>query len=294
VTGRERVWKALNNEPGDRPPRGELLFTREFVRNSGCMNLWELVFQLDQDLVTLPLDGTGPSAWATWKTRVLFPMGCLSGPLSQLMETLGWRGMALLVVKERDQAVRIMESYLDGWADRIIKACDMGCEGVVLADDIAGGRGLLVSPDFLKTCYFPLLSRFIKAPQFKGLPFIFHSDGNLREMIPQVRGAGFSGIHGLQPSVGIAPEAFDAMGMGKFVFWGNFEFEGDGRLKDVLEVKKEVKTLLKRWERFPGYIFGSSGGIYGALDYRTVKQAHASVGPYYSRESRYQFECKDP
>ncbi|MCP4117948.1 MAG: hypothetical protein GY737_21630 [Desulfobacteraceae bacterium] len=279
MTGRERVWKALKGEACDRPPRGELLFTGEFVRNSGCTTLGELVSRLGQDLVTLPMGETGPGEWDFWKKRDLFPMGCLSGPLSHLMETLGWRGMALLVVKERDQAVRLMESYLQGWADRITKACDMGCEGVVVADDIAGGRGLLVSPDFLKTCYFPLLSRFVKDPLFKKLPFIFHSDGNIREMVPEVRGAGFRGIQGLQPSVGIGPEDFEATEFRKFVFWGNFEFEGDGRLKDVSEVKEEVKTLLKRWQGFPGYIFGSSGGIYGALDYGAVKQAHACVGP---------------
>jgi hypothetical protein len=63
---------------------------------------------------------------------------------------------------------------------------------LVVADDLAGASGWLVSPDFALEALAPCYSQITREA---GIPAIFHSDGDVRALYPALSAAGFAGVH---------------------------------------------------------------------------------------------------
>lgn len=279
MNGRERVWAAFLGSPLDRPPKGEILLTPEIVKEFSCPDLQTTLAYLNIDLVVLPVDQPDlhPSQYRAWARAGYFTFGLLQGPITVLVEKLGWHKLSRLLVKKPGEAREVMRKFITERVRLATIALEAGCDGIIVADDLAGDRGLLISPAFLVANYFPLLADLLQGIGCRQVPCVFHSDGYILELIAHLREAGFWGIHGLQPSVGIGADSFRRQGLEDWVFWGNFEFEGQSGLKTVKEVENQVSNLLRAWTGFPGYIFGSSGGLYKGLSPEVIKAAYNVV-----------------
>lgn len=279
MTGRKRVWAAFQGGPLDRPPKGEILITPEIITEFNCPGLQDVLAYLNTDLVVLPVEHSGmdQSRWVDWVKTGYFIFGLLQGPITYLTGELGWHKLSRLLIKNPEEAREIMSKIIQNSVRSATAALEAGCDGIIAADDLAGDRGLLISPSYLEKKYFPLIAELLRGIGSRHVPCVFHSDGNILELISQIREAGFWGIHGLQPSAGIKAGSFRGKGLENWVFWGNFEFEGQAGLKSDTEVKNEVLNLLKEWAGFPGYIFGSSGGLYKGLSPEAIKAAYDVV-----------------
>ncbi|MDF9407697.1 hypothetical protein L7E55_04875 [Pelotomaculum isophthalicicum JI] len=276
MTGRKRVWAAFQGSHLDRPPKGEILITPEIVKEFRRPDIQTVLAYLNTDLVVLPIEQPemNSSLWRTWAKTGYFIFGLITGPITYLNRKLGWLGFSRLMVKKPWEAREIMSKIIQNSVRSATAALEAGCDGIIAADDLAGDRGLLISPSYLEKKYFPLIAELLRGIGSRHVPCVFHSDGIIMELIVHLRKAGFWGIHGLQPSVGIGAGSFRGKGLENWVFWGNFEFEGQAGLKSDTEVKNEVLNLLKEWAGFPGYIFGSSGGLYKGLSPKAIKAAY--------------------
>lgn len=277
VNSRDRVWAALTGRTPDRPPKGEILIEEAWLKSSGFQILEQAIQVLRADLAVLPVRSQAGTDWSRLVEQDVFLFGSVQGPVTFFTQQLGWHAFSKLIIKQPHVAQEILRQYIGGIVEQILSILDKGCDGIVVLDDLAGGNGLLVSPKFLQDVYFPLLSQALWQLGSTKVPVIFHSDGNIKGLIPMLKQAGFWGIQGLQPSVGLNPDMLDIEPMQNWVYWGNFEFEGLGRLKTVAEVESDVTALLKRWMRFPGYIFGSSGGLYKGLSLPEIKAAYYAI-----------------
>ncbi|MDD2498649.1 MAG: uroporphyrinogen decarboxylase family protein [Desulfitobacteriaceae bacterium] len=278
-TGRERVWTALRGMPSDRRPKGEILITEELIKKNSQPGLEQMLEFLDADLVTFPISQeTGP--WKEWSQKPYFLFGLFQGPFTLMSEKLGWNEMLHQLVQNPGETKLIMRTLLEENLPHLFQALEKGCDGVLFADDMAGNQGLFVSPAYLKENYFPLLHGLIEKINSPEIPFIFHSDGKIMGLVTPLKEAGFWGIQGLQPSAGIEPSLFPLDTFADWVFWGNFEFEGLGRLKTVSEVIKDTENVLESWAPFPRYIFSSSGGLYQDLSLPAIKAAYNTVNSF--------------
>jgi uroporphyrinogen decarboxylase len=260
----------------DRPARGEIFIAPELIEKFSCADLESILARLNSDLAVLPIED---SHWARPSLDVLieagyFVFGLIQGPLTLLIHELGWHVTSRLLLKNPQDARRIMQKLANAAAQKVNAGLEAGCDGVVIADDLAGSQGPMVSPALLRECYFPALGNLIRETGSDNNPHIFHSDGDITDLVVPLMEAGCRGIHGLQPSAGIGPALFAGEDFRDQVYWGNFEYECDGRLKSKEEVEAEIPILLDSWADFPGYIFGSSGGLYGELPPETIKAAY--------------------
>jgi len=279
MTGRERVLHALRGIRTERPAMGEILVAPELTSKFSCAGLERVLSRLGADIAVLHIEecpSTAPCA-VSFIEAGYFVFGLGPGPFAILVRELGWIRACRLIVKDPLKVRRMIQTAAKATASWVALAQEGGCDGIIIADDLAGSCGLLVSPASLKELYFPVLADLLGKKGADSMPFIFHSDGNILELIAPLMEAGFRGIHGLQPSAGITPEILGLEKWKNRVFWGNFEYEGRERLKSKEEVQAEIKGLLKRWADFPGYIFGSSGGLYGALSPETIEAAYEAV-----------------
>jgi|GEM_PF-2355751 uroporphyrinogen decarboxylase len=279
MTGRSRVWATLKREPRPCPPKGEILIDERWLTNNGFADLDIAIDYLQADLVSLPIMPTRANSlnWKGWIQKDIFLFGCLQGPVTFLSERDGWSAFSHLIIKQPLEASRVIAQFMDTTVQAGLTALDKGCDGLVFFDDLAGDRGLLINPKFLEDIYIPVMASALERLNSKDVPVIFHSDGNILSLISALRAIGFWGIQGLQPSLGIGPEIFRKWGIQDWVFWGNFEFEGNRRLKNSSEIQVDVIELLRTWGDFPGFIFGSSGGLYKGLSLPEIKLVYHTV-----------------
>ncbi len=76
-------------------------------------------------------------------------------------------------------------------------------EAVFDCEDIAYRGGPLFSPAFLRREFIPRLERIADAWHRKGLRFIFHSDGNLMPVLPDLVAAGIDGLNPIETQSGM-------------------------------------------------------------------------------------------
>lgn len=81
-------------------------------------------------------------------------------------------------------------------ARAIAAGIDAGADAIVVADDLAGADGPLVSPSFLDAAVFPRLAGLAALAEAAGLPAILHCDGDTDALYASVRAAGFAAVHG--------------------------------------------------------------------------------------------------
>ena len=73
---------------------------------------------------------------------------------------------------------------------------------VLVGEDICGGRGPMVSPDFLREYYFPQVKRSLEPLYEAGIKVVWHSDGNIWPIIDQIIDTGVHGFQGFQEELG--------------------------------------------------------------------------------------------
>jgi uroporphyrinogen decarboxylase len=72
-----------------------------------------------------------------------------------------------------------------------------------LGDDIAFNSGPLLNPAWLREHYFPRLAKVIAAWHASGIKVLFHSDGNLNQILDDLVDAGIDGLNPIEVLAGM-------------------------------------------------------------------------------------------
>lgn len=142
------------------------------------------------------------------------PMLAFSGPLWPIIEARGaMEGLRATLTRPEEIGAQLDEA-LDPLMTAVARSAEAGARAVVIAEDLAGSAGPLVAPDFVIAELMPRYGRLVEAARAAGLPAVFHSDGDVRLLIPAIVRAGFVGLHA---AGGLDTEGFDR------VFWAAHE-----------------------------------------------------------------------
>lgn len=137
-----------------------------------------------------------------------------------------------------------------GWAQT------RGVELVLVHDDIAATRGLIVSPDWLRRQVFPWYRRIFDAVHARGLKVVFISDGNYMAVLDELLALGPDGLYIESTSVDPG-ELMRRAGRDKL-----FMLKSDSRHIDhgsPEDVRRELERVRELHQEFPG-IFMYRGG----------------------------------
>ena len=128
----------------------------------------------------------------------------ISGVLGRVADEVGWtRALRLSAAEPGQLAITLAEALNGALVDARVGLL-AGADALVVADDLAGATGPLVSPDFALDALLPCYHHIALAVATEGIPTIFHSDGDIRSLMPALARAGFSAIH----LAGIAEEGW--------------------------------------------------------------------------------------
>lgn len=135
------------------------------------------------------------------------------------------------------------------------------CVGAIrMPDDLAHTGGTMVSPTFLRAHIFPWHERIGKLVRAQGLPYLFHSDGRLYEVLDDLLACGYHALHPCEPSSTDIDRLKREYG-GRLCLMGNINLDSTLCLGTPDEVCEEVRLRLRTVGPGGGYCCGSSNSI---------------------------------
>jgi uroporphyrinogen decarboxylase len=205
------------------------------------------------------------------------------GILETSRQLMGFEGMCLALYDTPGLVEAVVERIGSFLFEVFQRAAGLpGVSALWLADDLAHAEGFFFSPELYRRLLFPWFKRYGEVAASRDLPLIYHCDGLIWDIIPDLLDCG---ITALQP---IEPKAMDIVEVKRK--WGHhLALIGNIDLGHTLtrgapqDVEAEVRERIRQVAPGGGYCIGSSNSIasYVPLEnYRAMIEATRKWGAY--------------
>lgn len=172
---------------------------------NSAYSLMEIARALVLDLAFVPAE----RQWAAEAVELLraadiATVWAVAGVLGRAGARLGWtEALRLSAADPAAMAITLDEALHDTLVE-VRAGIERGADAILIADELSGASGPLVSPDYALDALVPCYHRCAAEVRDSGNVAIFHSDGDVRVLMPALARAGFSAIH----LGGLTPEPF--------------------------------------------------------------------------------------
>jgi uroporphyrinogen decarboxylase len=148
-------------------------------------------------------------------------------------------------------------------------------------DDLAYTQSTMVSPQVYRKYLFPWMEQLAAIAHEAGLPFVFHSDGKLWEVIPDLIAVGVNALHPIEPKA-MDINLVKARYGDKLALIGNIDMNLLC-LGTPDQVKEQVRQRIKDLAPGGGYAVGANPGVAYYVrpeNYDAMRQAVFEYGKY--------------
>jgi uroporphyrinogen decarboxylase len=125
--------------------------------------------------------------------------------------------------------------------------------------DIAYGKGMLFSPSMYRELLWPFHKRLVGFFTQRGLPVVYHSDGNLHAVIDLLIEAGIRCLQPLEAKAGMDLLDLKRRYGDRLAFMGNVDFEAIAR--GAKEAEEEIRRKVGLGKQGGGYIYHSDHSV---------------------------------
>jgi len=149
---------------------------------------------------------------------------------------------------------------------------------VWLGDDMAYFSGLMVSPDFMRKHALPWYARIAELCRSFDPPkaFIFHSDGDLWEVLEDLIATGINALHPIEPKAMDIGEV-KRRTQGRIAIIGNIDLGYTLTRGTPEEVREEVRQRIETCAPGGGYVVSSANSITEYVPLENYKALLAAV-----------------
>ena len=263
----ETVINTLNRDPVDFLPRGELFIGRDFLDSYFGEDEGNYTKQLKRSAQCLDLSLIGVWLDTEWSDFLLserkykdlqqyFTVGCISGPISGLVERHGFFDAMLSIRNDASLFSDIARSLIKDIETRAELAHSNGLSAIAIADDIAGNKGLLFSYDYFWDTVCPVYREISRIIRENGLFAFFHSDGDTRKIMDPLIEAGYDCLHPIDAIAGLNLYELKKEFGERVCFMGHIDTITWSKEK----IDKEINRAEKEFGR-GGLILGSTCGL---------------------------------
>ena len=176
---------------------------------------------------------------------------------SALLNSMGLENFAYALADDTGFVEKALDTYVH-WCSRVIeKLSKIGFDFIMCADDIAYSGGLMFSPQVFRELFLP---RMKIAADACGIPWIYHSDGDIMSVMDDLLMLGMNGIHPMEPGPMDIKAVKEKYGT-KVCLLGNIDLGYTLTRGTVEEVEAEVAERIRDIGKDGGYIICSSNSI---------------------------------
>jgi uroporphyrinogen-III decarboxylase len=201
------------------------------------------------------------------------------GPFTASYMAMGFENLFINLL-ENPSLVHQLLVHRTRWCIALFQeAIRLGAEVIVLGEDSGHSQGPMISPAMWEEHILPYHLQIVDELK---VPVIWHSDGDIRELLPYAVQAGFVGVHGLDPISGIDLQQVKAEYGQKLVLIGNV----DVRVlceSDFNMVRSEVERCIAHGGPGGGYMIASCNSIFKGMNLEAVTEMfryESEVGLY--------------
>jgi 5-methyltetrahydrofolate--homocysteine methyltransferase len=173
---------------------------------------------------------------------------------------IGLEDTMKLVYEDRDFIEEMLEASANYWVRFCRAAVANGVDFIWTADDVAFKTGLFLPPKLMREMWLPKLKRIHEPALAAGKPIMFHSDGNIDELVPMLLEAGVSCINPMDP-YGVDYRSFKKKWGSLACLSGNIDIEFPLAHGTPEQVDADVKAHMDVLKPGGGYVCGSSHSI---------------------------------
>ncbi len=175
-------------------------------------------------------------------------------------------------IYDAPKEVRALLEITGETAYRFAKAAaqEQLCPLYFIGDDIAYKNGLLFSPAFLRETFLPMLRRCIEPLHDAGIKVIFHSDGNLWQILDELVDAGIDGLNPIEPLAGMDLGELKRRYGKRLILVGGIDCSVLLPLGTPEQIRTAVKEAIRIAAPGGGFFIGSSSEISPAVPLENV------------------------
>jgi corrinoid protein of di/trimethylamine methyltransferase len=173
---------------------------------------------------------------------------------------IGLEDTMKLVYEDREFVDHLLDISATWCAKFCAAAVKNGVDFIWTADDVAFKTGLFIPPALMREMWLPRLQRIHQPALAAGKPVMFHSDGNVDELVPMLLEAGVDCLHPLDP-YGVEYRALKRKFGDRLCLSGNIDIEFPLAHGTPADVDKDVKAHMEALKPGGGYVCGSSHSI---------------------------------
>jgi uroporphyrinogen decarboxylase len=206
------------------------------------------------------------------------------GPIFQIVWMLmGLEGFSYALQDEPDLVRALFEkvgNLVLAEFDEVLERDSVGA--IWFLDDVAFKGGLMVRPSILQTFQFPFIREMAGRCRERGIPFVYHTDGNVKEIIPDLVQMGVCALHPLEP-VSVDIYEMKRQWGNRLCLIGNIELASVLATGTVDEVIEDTKLHIRRLAPGGAYCLGSSNSVTGDVpieNYRAMIDTVIKFGEY--------------
>lgn len=163
-----------------------------------------------------------------------------------------------------DEIKENLEKQLSGaikWGDMQIEA---GADCLVNCADLAFNNGPFISPEMCDEFVFPYMNRWVADLKSKGIPSIWHTDGNIMPIMDRVLESGLSAIQCVDPVAGMDIVELKKSVHGKLALIGNINC-ADLQFGPVEKIDEEVKHIVEGCKGDGGFVLCGCNAIFKGI-----------------------------
>ncbi|MCG9896008.1 MAG: hypothetical protein MH204_11095 [Fimbriimonadaceae bacterium] len=168
----------------------------------------------------------------------------------------------------RDVSATVTDLVLKDW-DHLWEA-GVEADGVWVYGDMAFRSGVICGPPLYREMVWPDHKRMADWAHERGLPFNFHTDGDVNAVVEDYIGAGFDCLQPLEAKAGMNVVNLLAEYGDRLAFFGNCDVMIYAtRDRDAIE--HEIKTKCEAGKKTKGYVYHSDHSIPPSVDWETFQ-----------------------
>lgn len=175
-------------------------------------------------------------------------------------ELFGFDNFMIQLYDDRDMITDVLDMYTDFYVDVVKRLMEYDLTFLYIGDDIAYKNGPFIDPGLMKELWMPRMKKIMEPAANKGMPILFHSDGDISLFLDDLIGMGVCAINPVEP-YGMDIVELKKRYANNLSFVGNLDVGGNLSIGTPDDVRKEAEQLIDNVGKDGGLVLASSHSI---------------------------------